>query len=86
MEKTPITQMIEAWLDYQKESKNDSITIEKLIEVAKSEYLPKEKEVIEKIAIDMVNLSITKMENKDLSKGMEQEFNEYFEKTFTQTP
>lgn len=43
---TAIKQMIEAWLQYQVESKSDSITIEKLIEVAEAEYIPLEKEQI----------------------------------------
>ena len=44
--------------------------------------LEKERQVVESCCIDMVNLSITKIENKDFVKGMEEEFNNYYNQKF----
>ena len=66
---------------FEEATKEYPISINRMKQIL-TEILPIEREVIEKVAIDMVNISISKMENKDFTKGMEQEFNEYFETTF----
>jgi len=72
-ELTPMMELIE----FLKENQDGMLEPKEFLFKA-FELLPKEKQHAESCCIDMVNLSITKMENKDFRKGMEQEFETYY--------
>ena len=82
---TPMQELLNELKEASKVGENPFIktTINLVIDMVEDK-IQKEKKVIEKCCIDMVNLSITKMENKDFEKGMEQEFNEYFNNKFSE--
>jgi altronate dehydratase len=58
------------------------LTLNTIIKRIDEELLPKEKEVIEKACIDMVNIALDNVGNKNVS--MQKEFETYFNETFTQ--
>jgi hypothetical protein len=83
-QKTPLTEAIEKIKEMYE---NENITgfskraYAQCLDILESK-LPKEKEVIEKACIDMVNIALDNVGNKNVS--MQKEFETYFNETFTQ--
>jgi ATP-dependent protease HslVU (ClpYQ) peptidase subunit len=82
--KTPITEVIE---QIKKMYENENITgfskraYAQCLDILESK-LPKEKEVIEKACIDIANIALDNLGNKNVS--MKKELETYFNETFTQ--
>ena len=80
--KTPMQALMDSFDEYQRESRNDSITIEKLKEVITNEYLPKEKQLI----IDALN-SNQYLNHHFVKKAIENKASlgeQYYNQTFNQ--
>jgi hypothetical protein len=79
--KTPMQELMDGFDEYQRESQNDSITIEKLKEVITKEFLPKEKQnIIEASNNSYLNSELIKRssQNKKVNSVGEQYYNETF--------